>query len=147
MKSSLDPNRMDLQMMYQLDNITSVIRPLSCPIIRVDEYQMAIIPCRTHDYSELHVIDFIQLDQQTDDYDSWNTKESEILVFRDIFIMTIKWFESISLSYSNSQCNALNDLGKNSIKHIFIWQKNCINLWTLRFLREKTFQDRVNCYS
>lgn len=66
METSLDPNQTDLQMLYQL-NVSSIARPLFCPIIRIDEYQIAFIPCRTHDYSELHIVDFLQLDPPADD--------------------------------------------------------------------------------
>ena len=40
-----------------------VTRPLLCPIIRADEYQIALIPDRSECHTELHTIDMICLNE------------------------------------------------------------------------------------
>lgn len=61
LKVALDSNCTTISPLYQL-NATAVVQPLLCPIVRADEYQIALIPCRAKDYSELHIVDFLQLD-------------------------------------------------------------------------------------
>ena len=63
LKEALNSSYSDSLLLYQL-NATSMHCPLLCPIVRADEYHIALIPCRGKDYSELHIIDFLQLDQQ-----------------------------------------------------------------------------------
>lgn len=50
-------------LLHQLD-ATNLHCPLLYPVVRADEYQIALIPCRAKDYSELHIIDFLQLDEK-----------------------------------------------------------------------------------
>ncbi len=63
LEAAVNSNHTGPLMLYQL-NATTNYCPLLCPIIRADEYQIALIPCRAQDYSELHVLDFLQLDQK-----------------------------------------------------------------------------------
>lgn len=63
LKAALDRNHTATSPLYQI-NATTVVQPLLCPIVRADEYQIALIPCRAKDYSELHLVDFLQLDSK-----------------------------------------------------------------------------------
>lgn len=63
LKCALNPAHTRSVLLHQLD-ATNLHCPLLYPVVRADEYQIALIPCRAKDYSELHIIDFLQLDEK-----------------------------------------------------------------------------------
>ncbi|XP_046638097.1 F-box/WD repeat-containing protein 1A-like [Daphnia pulicaria] len=63
LRAALDPTHMDSLLLYRL-TATDLNFPLICPVVRADEYQIALIPCRAKDYSGLHILDFLQLDHK-----------------------------------------------------------------------------------
>ena len=69
LKAALDPTYTDSLMLYQL-TATHLNFPLIWPVVRADEYQIALIPCRAKDYSGLHILDFLQLDKEEIDDDT-----------------------------------------------------------------------------
>lgn len=80
LRAALDPTHMDSLLLYRL-TATDLNFPLICPVVRADEYQIALIPCRAKDYSGLHILDFLQLDHKDVDDTGFISDQWQRLLF------------------------------------------------------------------